>query len=346
MMNKRLCLLLNLVVIFLAAIFYFPKRADAKAVDRKTQTELKNYLRNNQINGIILVNGKGSRPLVLQNSVTTKREQVVKPTRLFPIGSLQKLITGVAIYHLVKRSDLDWNTPLSKYYPQINGSNQITIHQLMTHTSGLQNDGTLPKKILRKERDQEKFFLDHFTVINNHDWNYQDIDFEMLAAMIRRQTHSSYYHYVRNNIFRPLKLHQLRMIYQAKRSQVVSTMQPGVTWQMLTQTASAEMGAGDLLISPLDYWDFIYKEVLGNQKLMQSFASQPTSQREAYFGGVYFQGDVIHANGNEPGYNSCLFADYRNKRVLLFFANNIDYHTLRRVGEELYEIYYGGQLQY
>ena len=100
-----------------------------------------------------------------------------------------------------------------------------------------------------------------------------------------------------------------------------------------------------MLLSPLNYWNFIYHSVLSKPKLIKNFANQPKSQREAYFGGIYFQGTVIRANGSEPGYNCCFFADYKTKRTLMLFTNNIDYQTLRQTAEELYEIYYGEQIQ-
>ena len=199
--------------------------------------------------------------------------------------------------------------------------------------------------ICHNKKSQERFFLHHFKNTASHDWNYQDIDFEMLGAIIRQRTHDDYYHFIKKTVLRSLNHQQLKMVYQVKPRQVLQTMQPGVTWQILSQTASSEIGAGDLLLSPLNYWKFICHDVTSNPKLIKSFANQPKSQREAYFGGVYFQGTVIRANGSEPGYNCCFFADYKTKRTLMLFTNNIDYQTLRQTAEELYEIYNGEQIQ-
>ena len=345
-MTRKLFYLLLIPVIILGVLLWSPqKMVNASQVDGKTKVELQTYLQDHHINGIILVNGKRDQPVVLRNKLTTNPAQVVAPNALFPIGSLQKLITGVAVYQLVQKGKLKWEMPLSKYYPQIQGSDQITLQQLMAHTSGLQNDGALPKKILNNEKSQERFFLHHFKNTASHDWNYQDIDFEMLGAIIRQRTHDDYYHFIKKTVLRSLNHQQLKMVYQVKPRQVLQTMQPGVTWQILSQTASSEIGAGDLLLSPLNYWKFIYHDVISNPKLIKSFANQPKSQREAYFGGVYFQGTVIRANGSELGYNCCFFADYKTKRTLMLFTNNIDYQTLRQTAEELYEIYNGEQIQ-
>lgn len=344
MIKKRFILPL-IILAMLAGIATVQHNVNAQKVDRRTKSRLRTYLKDNHINGIILVNGNHGQPQVISNRLTTKKKQVITPKSLFPIGSLQKLITGVAIYHLVQNKGLKWDTSLGHYYPKIPGSDQVNIQQLMTYTSGLRNDGTLPAKMLTNEDQQEEFFLHHFKATTDHEWCYQDIDFQLLAAIIRKQTHQSYFHYVKQAILKPLKLRQVKMIYQVKPTQLPQTMQDKVTWPLITQTASAELGAGDLAISPNNYWKFITKGVLNNQRLIREFASQPKSQREAYFGGVYFQGNIIRANGSEPGYNCCFFADYRTKKTLMFFTNNIDYNTLRHDANDLYQFYYGEQIQ-
>lgn len=114
-MTRKLFYLLLIPVIILGVLLWSPqKNVNASQVDRKTKVELQTYLHDHHINGIILVNGKRDQPLVLKNKITANPAQVVTPNALFPIGSLQKLITGVAIYQLVQRGELKWETPLSK----------------------------------------------------------------------------------------------------------------------------------------------------------------------------------------------------------------------------------------
>ena len=99
--------------------------------DKDLPTQVKDYMKWHHINGVTLVSGKKGQPVVVKNKETSNKEKVVEANRLFPIASLQKIMTGTAIYKLKQTGQLDWNTSLSKYYPQIPGSKSITIRELL-----------------------------------------------------------------------------------------------------------------------------------------------------------------------------------------------------------------------
>ena len=94
-------------------------------------------------------------------------------------------------------------------------------------------------------------------------------------------------------------------------------------------------------MSPNNYWKFIYNEVLGNSKMTTEFYQQAKKQEVAYFGGVYFDGDIIRANGSIPGYNCCFIANYKTKKMVMLFSNNIDYLTLKAASDDLLHNYMG-----
>ena len=57
---------------------------------------------------------------------------------LFPINSMTKGFTGVAIVQLSERGLLDLNDPIGKHLPELPKAwHPLTIKQLMAHTSGL-----------------------------------------------------------------------------------------------------------------------------------------------------------------------------------------------------------------
>ena len=129
-MTRKLFYLLLIPVIILGVLLWSPQKMEnASQEDGKTKVALHTYQQDHHINGKILVNGKRDQPVVLRNKLTTNPAQGVAPNALFPIGSLQKLITGVAVYQLVQKGKLKWEMPLSKYYHQIQGSDQITLQQ-------------------------------------------------------------------------------------------------------------------------------------------------------------------------------------------------------------------------
>ncbi len=43
-----------------------------------------------------------------------------------------------------------------------------------------------------------------------HTWDYQDVDYELLAAIISKESHLSYNDYIQKNFAKPLKLRQIK----------------------------------------------------------------------------------------------------------------------------------------
>ena len=61
----------------------------------------------------------------------------VTPDTKFRIGSVTKQFTGAAILKLQENNLLSVNDKLSKFIPDFPRGDEVTIHQLLTHTSGI-----------------------------------------------------------------------------------------------------------------------------------------------------------------------------------------------------------------
>lgn len=59
----------------------------------------------------------------------------------FPIASITKMFTAVAIMQLVQANRVDLDASVSKYLPSAPYADRITVRQLLQHTSGLWNYG-------------------------------------------------------------------------------------------------------------------------------------------------------------------------------------------------------------
>lgn len=333
--NLYLFLILSSFILFF--LFAQPK-INADSVDKQTQDQLYDYLKSHHINGLILVNNKGSQPVTITHNENANKSQVVKANRLFPTASLQKIVTGTAIYQLKQEKKLTYDTSLYKYFPQIDGSQDITIRELMNHTSGLVNNDR-PLTPLRGQKQQIAYMLDHLKNDHVHTWDYQDVDYELLAAIISKQAHSSYNAYIQKKYARPLHLRQIKDFSEVNKKNVPQTMDSTVDWHRVTVTTSSDFGAGNLFISPNNYWKFVYNYVLKDPQMVTEFYQEARKQEVAYFGGVYIDSDIIRANGSIPGYNACFIANYKTKKMIMLFSNNIDYLTLKSASDDLLHNY-------
>lgn len=92
-----------------------------------------------------------------------KTGELMQPDSVFSIASVTKSFTAVAIQALVEDGLLAIEDKVAKYLPQFDGApyDQITLFHLLTHTSGLYSEGSIPDKhhedcFTHMERQYEK----------------------------------------------------------------------------------------------------------------------------------------------------------------------------------------------
>jgi hypothetical protein len=111
--------------------------AIARAIDRRLQ-EVADA---DRFSGVVLV-ARGDRILVHRGVGQADRERGIAntPETRFGTASVGKMFTAVAIAQLVERGTLRFDMPLSEAlpeYPDREVAGRITLHHLLTHTSGL-----------------------------------------------------------------------------------------------------------------------------------------------------------------------------------------------------------------
>jgi CubicO group peptidase (beta-lactamase class C family) len=144
-----------------------------------------------------LANQSGNIP----NKVDTK----------FNLGSINKSFTSVAIAQLAEQGRLSFNDPISKYlpdYPNKSVAAKVTIHQLLTHTSGM---GNYFNEEFMKRRAGLKTLADLLPLFVNETlafvpgekMQYSNAGYVVLGLIIEKLTGQNYFDYVRDRIFKP-----------------------------------------------------------------------------------------------------------------------------------------------
>ncbi len=131
----------------------------------------------------------------------------------FNIGSISKLFTAIAICQLVEQKKVSFQDPVSKYlpnYPNETIRDTVTIHHLLTHTSGLGsfiNTKYLKEYLdirdkLKTIDDIVKFFSKHKPDGSLGEFLYSADGFELLGSIIEKVNGTSYDEYINYNIFK------------------------------------------------------------------------------------------------------------------------------------------------
>jgi CubicO group peptidase (beta-lactamase class C family) len=131
---------------------------------------------------------------------------------VFRIGSMTKQFTAVSILMLAEQGKLELNDPITKYIPDYpTHGHELTIHHLLTHTSGIANSTTLNPwdAHVRKKDFEPKALVDYFKnepikTAPGEQYQYNNFGYHILGYLIEIVSEMSYGAFVEKNIFQPL----------------------------------------------------------------------------------------------------------------------------------------------
>jgi CubicO group peptidase (beta-lactamase class C family) len=138
-----------------------------------------------------------------------------QPNTKHRLGSITKQFTAMLILQLVAEGKLDLKAPITTYlpdYPKTSGD-VITIHHLLTHTSGIPNYTAFPKFMEDESRNPytpEEFlktFADKALDFTPGDkFSYSNSGYFLLGVLIEKLAGKSYEKMLQDKIFIPLNM--------------------------------------------------------------------------------------------------------------------------------------------
>jgi len=129
----------------------------------------------------------------------------------FNLGSMNKMFTSVAVMQLVEAGKLALDDTIAEKlpdYPNDEVAAQVTIHQLLTHTSGLGDVFTdvfaENPQGYRSNADYLPLFVNEPLLFEPGDqWSYSNAGYVVLGLIIEQVSGLGYDDYVQQNIFDP-----------------------------------------------------------------------------------------------------------------------------------------------
>ena len=147
------------------------------------------------------VHGMASKAYNVPNRIDTKLN----------LASIGKTFTAIAIMQLVEQGKLSLTDTVGKLlpdYPNKQVATKVTIHHLLTHSSGM-GDIHGPKyaariSSLRQVRDYLPLFVDDpLSFEPGARMQYSNAGYILLGAIIEKVSGENFFDYVRNHIFKP-----------------------------------------------------------------------------------------------------------------------------------------------
>ena len=99
--------------------------------------------------GVLGIRVRGGPPLIVAAGADPTTKQPFAPTDVFRVASITKTFVGALALELVEQRRLDLDDPVDKYIPRWPHGDEITVRELLSHTSGIPpfgGDSGIPNK--------------------------------------------------------------------------------------------------------------------------------------------------------------------------------------------------------
>ncbi len=130
----------------------------------------------------------------------------------YPVGSISKQFTAVCLLLLQERGKLRLDDPVAKWFPNFTRANEVTVRNLLTHTSGYSDYAPQDYTIPAWTRPIEPLNLVTAWATKPLDfdpgtrWQYSNTNYVMAALIVERVSGQRFHDFLWQNVITPLKL--------------------------------------------------------------------------------------------------------------------------------------------
>lgn len=200
-------ILLAAVLIALCSNLIFGNNAELEKI-------VKNYNSEKNFNGVALVATDGKIDFIKAvGQADRKRNLKMAPDSKFRIASITKTFTAVLVLKLYEAGKIDLNAVIGKYFPEYKGEgrDRVTIHQLLTYSSGIANltekEGMAPYKApVSLDGFIEKYCSGKLEFEPGAKSVYANTEYIILGKIIEKITGKTFSEVVQEQILLPLKM--------------------------------------------------------------------------------------------------------------------------------------------
>ncbi len=272
--------------------------------------------------------------------------------------SISKLFTATAIMQLVEDGKIDIHKKLVDYVPEFKmkgkGFLDITIEQMLTHTSGLpniynshfihpSNDSIALSEFAHKLKHKK---LSYKPGVQLSEKTYSNTAYNILGLVIERVTHQPFSTYITESILKPIGMNQSSFFYQSipkdrrsvphKRNFITHKVKASHYYPDIPQDkpcGNLNSCSSDLckwMIHMISLYDSNLNQsgIIKQSTLMNMWTTHKVIPGYTTSIGIGWwivnskkYGDYVFHDGNDPGYSASLIISPKNKFGIVLLCN-------------------------
>lgn len=207
---KILKCILAIILLFVSTL------VSAQTLSSKIDSVIQAEIKDPNGPGIVFMVAKNGKPMYQKALGKANLELNVDMNSefVFQIGSMTKQFTAIAVMMLEEQGKLSVNDAVSKYVADYPLGDKITIHHLLTHTSGIKDFTKMKslREIAQKEMTS-KMMVDFFKnepvdFAPGEKFDYNNSGYVLLGHIIEVVSGESYEDFIEKNIFQKLEMNQ------------------------------------------------------------------------------------------------------------------------------------------
>ncbi|WP_188654715.1 serine hydrolase domain-containing protein [Yeosuana aromativorans] len=324
--------LLALILILLTSLAI----AQIKKIDSILITSAKN----NNFSGSVLIakNGQILYKKVLGYS-NQEKNVLNNDQTAFSIASVGKIFTATLIMKYVESGQLKLSEPIKAYLPNLSipNSDKITIHHLLSHTSGLGNYMEHP--LIIEKMNQKSIRIDDIIPLiedqplvfdePGQKHQYSNSGYIILGKIIENLAKKSYSEVLYEELLNPLAMNSTKISIDMNNFKGMAIgyrrLIPNGNWESTMNMLPTPLSDGGIFTTAKDILSFdwaLFSGVILKDKTLELMTQQHSEGEQPGFGKIaYGYGLMLDTfeegiksvghNGGSPGYN----AEYRHYNI-------------------------------
>jgi CubicO group peptidase (beta-lactamase class C family) len=324
---------------------------------KKVNQIIENEYTKGHFNGSILTADKDKVVKINKGYANFQFDVKINDNTRFPIASVSKLFTTIALIQLHEKKRIAFDDPIGKYIPTLpENCKNIMIKDLITHHSGLENE---PVKAYSKEYKIDDYlnnFVKKSDTIKNK-FNYNNVDFVILSKIIEKITQKKFTESIEELIFKPLGLKNTGFVSEDPIIKNLAYSYHNYTFGEGDKNAplfndnriiSNYYGAGGIYSTTEDLYKFL-TAIKSNQLISESsklnYIIKPQNDEYiSWIGGKptfgFYINDrekeqVLRRDGNIDGINASIIVNKTFDKILIILCNT-DTADLEKLSKEIY----------